>query len=43
MTNSKFGDEQVLETILQNITALEILRAPHSARAKLPSLASVAC
>ncbi|HWW50266.1 MAG TPA: cytidylate kinase-like family protein [Verrucomicrobiae bacterium] len=33
MINSKFGDEHVVETILESITVLEKLRAPRSASA----------
>ena len=33
MINSKFGDENVVETILESITVLEKLRAPRSASA----------
>jgi len=33
MINSKFGDEHVVDTILQSIAALETLRTPRGARA----------
>jgi hypothetical protein len=33
MINTKFGDEYVIETVLQHIVALEKLHAPQSATA----------
>jgi hypothetical protein len=33
MVNSQFGDEHVIDTILQNIAALEKLREPQDAKA----------